>query len=98
MYVCVRLCPIFRIIISQKKKSVRECLTELRINSNQILPIDLSSANGEEEEKFGLYPEVNYLPLELFDDEEYDTRYCKGIDNTIIFLVPKYNNNNTINY
>lgn len=39
-----------------------------------ILPVHILQEKTPDEEKFGLFKTTNYLPLELFDDEEYDSR------------------------
>lgn len=43
------------------------------IQPKQILPAHIVQRKTLED-KFGLYSKVNYLPLELFDDEEYGSR------------------------
>uniref|UniRef100_A0A1Y1N5M7 Dynein heavy chain 1, axonemal n=2 Tax=Photinus pyralis TaxID=7054 RepID=A0A1Y1N5M7_PHOPY len=54
-------------------QSIRECLENLRVQPKQIVPSHVVQALTVEE-KFGLYTTVNYLPLELFDDQEFDSR------------------------
>lgn len=54
-------------------QNIQACLDELGIELKLILPAHVLQKKTTED-RFGLYSKVNYLPLELFDDEEYDSR------------------------
>ncbi|KAF5308293.1 hypothetical protein FQR65_LT06286 [Abscondita terminalis] len=56
-----------------KSKSITACLEALEIEPKVIVPADVVRKLTVEE-KFGLFKTVNYLPLELFDNEDYDSR------------------------
>ncbi|KAK5644094.1 hypothetical protein RI129_007939 [Pyrocoelia pectoralis] len=58
-------------------QSIKKCLEVLEIQPKQLVPSHIVQAVTVEE-KFGLYNTVNYLPLELFDDKEFDSRTPEG--------------------
>ncbi|KAI4462801.1 dynein heavy chain 1 axonemal-like protein [Holotrichia oblita] len=60
-----------------QQRTIKECLDEVYIKPKHIVPTDvlMEAFVGD---KFGLFPKINYLPLELFDDEEYDNRTPQG--------------------
>lgn len=53
---------------------MKTCLDALGVEPKQLVPSDLLQLLSSDSEKFGLYGKVNFLPLELFDDEEFDSR------------------------
>ncbi|GJQ83086.1 DNAH1, partial [Trypoxylus dichotomus] len=60
-----------------QQRTIKECLDELGIKPKHIVPtkVLMEVFTGD---KFGLFPKINYLPLELFDDEGYDNRTPHG--------------------
>ncbi|KAF5270064.1 hypothetical protein FQA39_LY08476 [Lamprigera yunnana] len=56
-----------------QRQSIKTCLEEMNIQPKQIVPIHIVK-EFTVEDKFGLFATINYLPLELFDDEEFDSR------------------------
>nr|XP_022908003.1 dynein heavy chain 1, axonemal-like [Onthophagus taurus] len=61
-----------------QERTIRECLSNLNVNLRKLIPYNVLWAAETVEGKYGLYPKVNYLPLELFDNEEYDARTPQG--------------------
>ncbi|XP_043502299.1 dynein axonemal heavy chain 1-like [Polistes fuscatus] len=57
-----------------RNQSLDEALKKEGLSSSNILPPEVISSVSTEEDKFGLYSKINYLPLEIFDDEEFDCR------------------------
>ncbi|XP_025602682.2 dynein axonemal heavy chain 1-like [Athalia rosae] len=49
-------------------------LRQENIRPRDILPPGVIQPLSTEEDRYGLYPTVNYLPLEVFDDETFDCR------------------------
>ena len=57
-----------------KNLKLKELLRERGICTHDILPPDVISPIMSDEEKYGLFSRTHYLPLEIFDDEDFD---CK---------------------
>lgn len=60
------------------KKNIKQCLDEIGVKNSDLIPAEIIQELYKKEDKFGLYSTINYLPLELFDDEEYDSRTPQG--------------------
>ncbi|XP_025162148.1 dynein heavy chain 1, axonemal-like [Harpegnathos saltator] len=57
-----------------KNVKIEDALEAEGIKPRDILPLDKIRPLLSHEEKYDLYSKANYLPLEVFDDEEYDCR------------------------
>lgn len=57
-----------------RNQSLEEALKNEGISPSNILPPKIISSLSSKEDKYGLYSKINYLPLEIFDDEEFDCR------------------------
>lgn len=56
-----------------QKSNLNEILhIDLGVDSKKLIPVKTIKKIASNEERFGLFIAVNYLPLELFDNEEYD--------------------------
>lgn len=53
---------------------VQDALNKAGVSSLDILPPDVVLPLASDEQKYGLYPTINFLPLEIFDDEDFDCR------------------------
>lgn len=60
-----------RLFMSQ---DLRELLEEANVSKIQLIPSDALDDFLYPEEKLGLFSKIHFLPLELFDDTEYDCR------------------------
>ncbi|XP_035733901.1 dynein heavy chain 1, axonemal-like [Vespa mandarinia] len=60
-----------------RNQNLDEALKEEGVLPCNILPPKVILSLSSEEEKYGLYSKINYLPLEIFDDEEFDCRTSK---------------------
>nr|XP_046487754.1 dynein axonemal heavy chain 1-like [Neodiprion pinetum] len=49
-------------------------LRQENIRPRELLPPEVVRPFSSKNDKYGLYPTVNYLPLKFFDDEEFDCR------------------------
>ncbi|PSN46069.1 hypothetical protein C0J52_02287, partial [Blattella germanica] len=56
------------------KQDIHDLFQEYGILPAELIPSDVLSEILEEEEKFGLYACGGYLPLEIFDNTEFDCR------------------------
>ncbi|XP_014476414.1 PREDICTED: dynein heavy chain 1, axonemal [Dinoponera quadriceps] len=56
------------------KLKIEDVLKAEGVKPCDIIPPEKIYPSFSYEEKYGLYPKANYLPLEVFDDEEYDCR------------------------
>ncbi|KAK4887372.1 hypothetical protein RN001_003643 [Aquatica leii] len=63
--------------LPDNSQNITSCLEALHILPKQIVPAHIVQSVTVEE-KFGLYSNINYLPLELFDNEELDSRTPKN--------------------
>lgn len=57
-----------------KNLKIEDALKAEGIKPCDMLPFEKICLLLSDEEKYGLYSKTSYLPLELFDDEEYDCR------------------------
>lgn len=57
-----------------KNLKIEDSLEAVGVKTHDILPPEKIRALLSYDEKYDLYSKVNYLPLELFDDVEYDCR------------------------
>ncbi|XP_072745723.1 dynein axonemal heavy chain 1 [Anoplolepis gracilipes] len=57
-----------------KNLKIEDALETQGVKSYDMLPPEKIRALLSYDEKYDLYSKANYLPLELFDDEEYDCR------------------------
>ncbi|KMQ95378.1 dynein heavy chain axonemal [Lasius niger] len=57
-----------------KSLKIEDALEAEGVKSHDMLPPEKICALLSYDEKYNLYSKANYLPLELFDDEEYDCR------------------------
>lgn len=57
-----------------RNQNLDEALKKEGVLPCNILPPKVILSLSSEEEKYGLYSKINYLPLEIFDDEEFDCR------------------------
>lgn len=57
-----------------KNLKIEDALEAEGVKSHDMLPPEKICALLSYDEKYDLYSKANYLPLELFDDEEYDCR------------------------
>ncbi|KAL6436551.1 hypothetical protein ACFW04_004787 [Cataglyphis niger] len=57
-----------------KNLKIEDALEAEGVKSHDMLPPEKIRALLSYDEKYDLYSKANYLPLELFDDEEYDCR------------------------
>lgn len=55
-------------------KNIKQCLDDIGVHDKDLVPAHIIQEIYSPEDKYGLYARVPYLPLELFDDEEYDSR------------------------
>ena len=53
---------------------IEDVLKDENIKSCDMLPFEKIWPLLSDKEKYDLYSKTSYLPLELFDDEEYDCR------------------------
>ncbi|KAG5345241.1 DYH1 protein, partial [Acromyrmex charruanus] len=72
---------------------IEDVLKEENIKSCDMLPFEKIWPLLSDKEKYGLHSKTSYLPLELFDDEEYDCRTTEewinlGIINDIRYPLP----------
>ena len=54
--------------------TLEELLRQEGIRSLDILSPAIVSSMTSHEDIFGLFSQTNYIPLEIFDDEEFDCR------------------------
>lgn len=78
-YVAPKLIP-RNVAMERRRRQYRNLrmavsLIKENISPRDILPPEVIFPFSSDEEKYGLYPSVNYLPLEVFDDEEFDCRF-----------------------
>lgn len=66
-----------------RNSTLDELLREEKIRPQEILSPEIISLITSYEEKYGLFSQTNYLPLEIFDDEEYD---CRQVFYFVIFI------------
>lgn len=57
-----------------KNLKIEDALEAEGVKPHDMLPPDKIRPLLSHEEKYDLYAKANYLPLEVFDDEEYDCR------------------------
>ncbi|KAK2581762.1 hypothetical protein KPH14_002241 [Odynerus spinipes] len=57
-----------------RNQNLEEELKKEGVLPRDILPPKVTSSLSSVEEKYGLYSKTYYLPLEIFDDEEFDCR------------------------
>ncbi|XP_049940877.1 dynein axonemal heavy chain 1-like, partial [Schistocerca serialis cubense] len=53
---------------------ISELLEEMDISNEKLIPPHVMEHYTSYKRRFGLYSTVNYLPLEIFDDEDFDCR------------------------
>lgn len=58
-----------------KGKGIKQYLDKAGIQPRDLLPVYILHKILPRTEKFGLYKSINFIALEVFDDEEYDSRY-----------------------
>ncbi|XP_039313454.1 dynein heavy chain 1, axonemal [Solenopsis invicta] len=76
-----------------KNLKVEDVLKEEDVKSYNMLPFEKIHPLLSYDEKYDLYSKASYLPLELFDDEEYDCRTAEewinlGIINGVHYPLP----------
>ncbi|XP_012056092.1 PREDICTED: dynein heavy chain 1, axonemal-like [Atta cephalotes] len=76
-----------------KNLKIEDVLKAENIKPCDMLPFEKIYPLLSDKEKYGLYSKTSYLPLELFDDEEYDCRTIEewknlGIINGIRYPLP----------
>lgn len=60
--------------IDESDFKIEDILKAEGIKPYDMLPLEKIRPLLSHEEKYDLYSKVNYLPLEVFDDEKYDCR------------------------
>ena len=58
---------------------IQDALIDESISCYDMLPSCVVELLATHEERYGLYATANYLPLETFDDEEFD---CRSVSST----------------
>ena len=65
---------------------ITRVLNELGINPVELIPAEELIEVLEEDDIFGLYGTGGYLPLEIFDNEDFDCRYLPFFVNYLLNL------------
>lgn len=74
-----------------KHIKIQDTLASINIIPKEMLPPSALVSLLSYDEKYGLFSIAHFLPLEIFDDEDYDCRYvkCCNIEHCLNYLLNK---------